>query len=62
VKPVKLFKRLGAALAAGFLALGLIAGTGAAASANSSDIGSVDSSAAESSELFTLAGNSSDIG
>ncbi|MDA1360644.1 hypothetical protein O1R50_13495 [Glycomyces luteolus] len=59
VKPVKLFKKLGVAVATGLLALGIVAGTAAAAQANSSDIGSHDSSSAE---FLSLAGNSSDIG
>ncbi|WP_205324236.1 hypothetical protein [Glycomyces sp. YM15] len=59
MKPVKLFKKFGVAVATGLLTLGIVAGTAAAAQANSSDIGSHDSS---SSEFLTLAGNSSDIG
>jgi len=36
VKPVRIFKRLGAALAAGLLALGIIAGSASAANAGGS--------------------------
>jgi hypothetical protein len=38
VKPVNFFKKLGAALATGLLALGIIAGTATAANATSSEI------------------------
>ncbi len=38
MKPVRLLKRLAAATATGLLAMGLVAGTASAASANSGDV------------------------
>lgn len=51
MKPVRLFKRLGAALAVGLLALGLVAGTASAANAggSSGEIGSASVSLPASS-------------
>lgn len=49
MKPVRLLKRLGAALAAGLLALGLVAGTASAANADgtSGEINQTENTTAE---------------
>lgn len=44
MKPVRLLKRLGAAIAAGLLALGLVAGTASGASASQDTVASPASS------------------
>jgi hypothetical protein len=52
VKPVKIFKRLGAAFAAAFIVLGVAAGTASAASADAAD---------NSSVVYQVRGNSGDL-
>jgi hypothetical protein len=58
VKPVKLFKRLGAATAAGLIAVGIAAGAATAGPANSSEI---TANPGNSSEITANPGNSSEI-
>ncbi|MFG3341856.1 hypothetical protein [Glycomyces sp. NPDC048151] len=60
MKPVNFFKRLGAALAAGLLALGIIAGSATAANAGGSS-GDISANPNSSGDISMSAQSSGDI-
>lgn len=62
MKPVRLIKRLGAAMAAGLIAVGIAAGAATASPANSSEITANPGNSSEiTAAQFTIQGNSSEI-